>query len=150
MYELRKRLRRTNLGRRAARLFCRSTGDVLPARDAFGSFAVRNTGNRKGRDKRGNSVNAKLGGFFNHEVHFAPFEHALSQCEVKGACLGRSVLRNADLSIRWRDMQNLSVVGRTAFIVQDDAYAAVEPQDVPQMVKLCSAELGSVLRDGLG
>ena len=127
MQEPRKRLRRTNIGRRAARLFCCGAGDVLPARCPFSPFAVRNTGNRKGRDKGHNGMNAELGGFLNHEVHSTSFERSLSQCEVKGVGYGRDVFRNADLGMGRRDTEDLTVIGYSSFIAQGDSCATPEP-----------------------
>ena len=95
-------------------------------------------------------MNAELGGFLNHEVHSTSFERSLSQGEVKGGGCGRGVFRNADLGVGRRDMENLTVIGYSSFIVQGDSCATPEPQDMPQMMKLCPAELSPILDDGLG
>ena len=95
-------------------------------------------------------MNAELGGFFNHEVHFASFERSLSQCEVKGAGCGGGVFRNTDLGVGRRDTKNLAVIGYSSFIVQGDLCATPEPQDAPQMMELRPTELRPILDDGLG
>ena len=95
-------------------------------------------------------MNAELSGFFNHEIHSASLERSLSQCEMKCLGCGRGVFRNANLGMGRCDMENLTVIGYSSFIVQGDACTTPEPQDVSQMVKLCSAELSPILSDGLG
>ena len=60
------------------------------------------------------------------------------------------MFRDADLGIGRCDTENFTVIGRPALIVQADVCAAVEPQDVAQMMKLRPAELSPTPDDGPG